>query len=114
MKMLQTQQQPAVTYLTLTKEQLYDYSRELAKNILLDFGVTFDEIKAHFTPDTKDEYKPLSYWMAKMNVNRSTIWRWEQDGLITARRIGKKLYFCQRDFDEMFAKKKGEAATASV
>lgn len=104
--MVQMQQQQAVTYITLTKEQLSDYSRELAKNILLDFGVTFDEVKAIFTPDTKDEYKPLSYWMKKMNVNRTTIWRWQQNGLITPRYIGKKLFFRQRDFDEMFAKQK--------
>lgn len=106
--MVQTVQhnQPSVIYYTLTEAQLYDYSREFAKNILLDFGVTFDDVKAHFTPDTKDEYKPLSYWMKKMNVNRTTIWRWQQNGLITPHYIGKKLFFCQRDFDEMFKNEK--------
>ena len=96
------QQQAAVTYLTMTREQLYDYSREFAKNILLDFGVNFDEAKARFSADTKDEYKPLAYWMKKMNVNRTTIWRWQQNGLIKPHYMGKKLFFCQRDFDEMF------------
>ena len=104
--MQQTQQQPSVTYLTLTREQLYDYSRELAKNILMDFGVNFDDVKAHFTPDDKGEYKPLNYWLKKINVNRSTIWRWQQEGKITATYVGKKIFFCQRDFDEMFAKEK--------
>ncbi len=106
--MVQTiqQNQPSVIYYTLTEAQLYDYSREFAKNILLDFGVNFDEAKAHFTPETKDEYKPLAYWLKKMNVNRSTIWRWQQEGLITPTYMGKKLFFCQTDFDEMFKKKK--------
>ena len=104
--MVQTQQQSAVTYLTLTREQLYDYSRELAKNILTGFGVEFDDAKAHFTANTKDEYKPVTYWQKKMDVNRSTIWRWQKEGKITPKYVGKKLFFRQRDFDELFAKEK--------
>lgn len=99
------QQELSVTYLTMTKEQLYDYSRELAKNILLGFGVNFDEAKAHFTADDTDEYKPLAFWMRKLNVNRSTIWRWQKEGLIKPCYIGKKLFFRQKDFNEMFSKK---------
>ena len=107
----QIQQQPAITYITLTKDQLHDFGRDLAKSLLVEFGVNFDEAKAHFTPDDSKEYKPLNYWLKKMNVNRSTIWRWQQDGLVTPTYMGKKLFFCQADFDAMFAKKKGEAAT---
>ena len=95
-----------VTYYTLTKEQLNDYAKEVAKNVLMEFGVEFDEVKAKFTPDTKNEFKPLDYWLKKLNVNRSTVWRWQQQGLVTPRHVGRKLFFCQADFDLLFANQK--------
>lgn len=95
-----------VTYYTVTKEQLDYFGKEIAKNVLMEFGVEFDEAKARFTPDTKDEYKPLDYWLQKMNVNRTTVWRWQKQGLITPRYIGKKVFFCQADFDELFERQK--------
>ena len=93
-----------VTYYTVTKEQLDYFGKEIAKNVLMEFGVEFDEQKAQFTPDTKNELRPLTYWLKKMNVNRSTMWRWQKQGLISPHYMGKKLFFCQADFDEMFAK----------
>ena len=93
-----------VTYYAMTKEQLDDYAKEVAKNVLMEFGVEFDDDKAKFTPDTKNEYKPLEYWLQKMNVNRTTVWRWQKQGLLTPRYVGKKLYYCQADFDEMFTR----------
>ena len=109
--MLQEMQQTPVVYYTLTEGQIDNLISKAVRKTLVNFGVGFDEAKAHFQPDTKDEFKPLAYWLKKMNVNRSTIWRWQQDGLITPTYMGKKLFFCQADFDAMFAKKKGEAAT---
>ena len=106
--MMQTmQQQPSVAYYALTEEQLEQYAKEVARNVLCEFGVSFDEQKARFTPDTKDEYQPIDYWLRKMNVNRSTLWRWAKDGKITPRHVGKKVYYCQRDFDELFMREKG-------
>ncbi len=96
-----------VTYYTFTKEQLDYHAKEVAKNVLIELGVNFDEQKAKFTTDTSNELRPLTYWLAKMNVNRSTIWRWQQEGRITPTHIGKKVFFRQRDFDDMFAREKG-------
>lgn len=93
-----------VIYHTFTDEQIKGLVEEAVTTTLQKFGVDFDDAKARFTPDTKDEYKPLSYWLQKMNVNRSTLWRWQKEGRITPRYVGKKLFFRQRDFDEMFAK----------
>lgn len=95
-----------VTYYTLSDEQLRDYAKEVAKNVLMEFGVEFDKEQAKFTPDTKNEYKPLDFWLKKLNVNRSTVWRWQKQGLITPRYVGKKLFFCQADIDELFAHQK--------
>ena len=100
------QPQSGVTYFTLTKEQLYDYAKEVAKNVLSEFGVNFDEDKAKFTPDRTKELRPLSYWLKKLNVNRSTVWRWQKQGLLTPRYVGKKLFFRQLDFDELFERQK--------
>lgn len=99
------QQQPSVAYYTLTEPQLRYFVNESVKATLQEIGFNFDEAKARFTTDTKDEFKPLAYWLKKMNVNRSTIWRWQQEGLIKPTYMGKKLFFCQNDFDEMFKKK---------
>lgn len=101
------QPQSSVTYFTLTKEQLDDYAKEVTKNVLSQFGVNFDEDKAKFTPDRTNELRPLSFWLKKLNVNRTTVWRWQKQGLIKPRCIGKKVFFCQRDFDQMFAEQKG-------
>ena len=87
-----------VTYYTLSDEQLRDYAKEV--------GVEFNEEQAKFTPDTKNEYQPLAYWLKKLNVNRSTVWRWQKQGLVTPRYVGKKLFFCQADIDELFAHQK--------
>lgn len=95
-----------VTYYTVTKEQLDYFGKEIAKNVLMEFGVEFDEVKAKFTPDRKNEYMPLDYWLQKLNVNRTTVWRWQKQGLLTPRYIGKKLFFRQIDFDELFEKQK--------
>lgn len=46
----------------------------------------------------KQELKPLSYWLAKKNLDRSTIWRWEQEGKIRLTRIGRKIYASEETF----------------
>jgi hypothetical protein len=46
----------------------------------------------------KQELKPLSYWLAKKNLDRSTIWRWEQEGKIKLTRIGRKIYASEETF----------------
>jgi hypothetical protein len=46
----------------------------------------------------KQELKPLSYWLAKKNLDRTTVWRWEQDGKIKLTRIGRKIYASEETF----------------
>lgn len=103
------QQQGAVTYLMVTEAQLRQIAEDSAKSVLEQFGISGNEVRDKLTVDDKDEYRPLVYWMGKMHVNRSTLWRWQKDGLITPKYVGKKLFFRQRDFDEMFTQR--EAAT---
>lgn len=48
-----------------------------------------------------NQLKPLNYWIKKLNFNRSTLFRWENNGLIKPTRLGGKVYLRQSDFDNM-------------
>lgn len=96
-------EQGAVPFILVTEAQLRQVAEDGARSVLERFGIKTDEVKEKFHSQDKSEYRPLAYWMERLGVNRSTMWRWEKDGLITGKRMGKKIYFCQRDFDAMFA-----------
>lgn len=46
----------------------------------------------------REELRPLEYWADKLKVNRSTLWRWEQQGKITSTRLGGRVYYKASDF----------------
>lgn len=46
----------------------------------------------------KEELRPLEYWCDKLNVSRSTLWRWEQQGKVMPTRLGGKVYYKASDF----------------
>lgn len=98
-------EQGAVTYIMVTEAQLRQVAEDGAKSILEQFGLSAERVKDKLTVEDKGEYRPVVFWMEKLKVNRSTLWRWEKDGLITPKRVGKKVFFRQQDFDDMFAKK---------
>lgn len=99
-------EQGAVTYIMVTESQLKQVAEDSARSVLEKFGIATEEVKEKLQVEDRAEYRPLVYWMNKLNVNRSTLWRWEKDGLVTPKRVGKKLFFRQQDFDQMFAKSK--------
>ena len=99
----QTQQKGALAYIMLTEAQLRQVAEDGARTVLERFGVNTEEVRDKLILDDKDEYKPVSYWLKKMDVNRTTIWRWQKEGLITPRYVGRKVFFRQTDFDQMFA-----------
>ena len=107
---MQQAMESSVVYHTFTDEQLHRLVEETVTTTLQKFGVDFDEAKAQFTPDTKNEYKPVAYWEKKLNVNRTTIWRWCKQGIIEPTHMGKKLFFCQADFDGVFEKAREKRA----
>lgn len=49
----------------------------------------------------REELHPVEYWLKKMHMNRTSLWRWEKQGLIKPTRIGGKVYFKMSDFDKM-------------
>lgn len=48
--------------------------------------------------EDKQELKPLNYWLDKKNLDRTTVWRWEQEGKIKLTRIGRKIYASEETF----------------
>ena len=104
MNMLESVQQ-AVTYYTLTEQQLNNIVSRSVTQTLEGLGISLNHDKTKLT-NSKDEYKPIAYWLKELNVDRSTLWRWQEKGYITPTRMGRKLFFCQKDFDKMFEMRK--------
>lgn len=47
----------------------------------------------------REQLRPLEYWLRTLNVGRTTLWRWEQQGKVTPTRIGGKVYYKETDFE---------------
>jgi len=95
---------PSVAYYAISEHQLQEIINESVKATLKEVGFDFDTMGQHLATEQKDEYKPLAYWLNKLNINRSTLWRRAKENLITPSRMGGKVYLCQRDIDQMFQK----------
>lgn len=94
----------SVSYYALTEEQLRSIVSESVKATLAEVGFDFDVTRERLVSDPKSEHKPLAYWLKKLNIDRSTLWRREKEGLISPTRMGSKVFLCQNDVDEMFSK----------
>lgn len=49
----------------------------------------------------KEELRPASYWVSRLGVDASTLWRWEKQGRIKATRLGSRVYYKASDFEKM-------------
>lgn len=49
----------------------------------------------------KEQLRPASYWVSKLGVDASTLWRWEKQGRIKATRLGSRVYYKASDFEKM-------------
>lgn len=49
----------------------------------------------------KEQLRPASYWVSKLGVDASTLWRWEKQGRIKATRLGSKVFYKASDFEKM-------------
>ncbi len=81
------------TVLMVTTEQLkemVDYCMKVAK----------EEAEKENLAE-REELRPTEYWLNKLNTTRTTLWRWEKQGLVKPTRICGKVYFKMSDFDKM-------------
>ena len=49
----------------------------------------------------KEQLRPAGYWVSKLGVDASTLWRWEKQGRIKATRLGSRVYYKASDFEKM-------------
>ncbi len=101
--MLGQQQPQSVTFYTLTDAQLRNLITDAVKVTLREVGLTLDKNDRLYKLEKDDEPKPVEYWVNKLGVNRSTLWRRQKSGILNPIYMGKKLFFRPSDIDRMFA-----------
>lgn len=47
----------------------------------------------------REELRPIEYWLEKLHLSRTTLWRWEKQGRIKPTRVCGSVYFKMSDFD---------------
>ena len=85
--------QTNVAYYMLTEEQLCSLGHEIARNVLTDREVSLNE-----RHDRNDELRPIAYWVDRLSLDLSTLWRWEKKGIVRPHRIGRNLFYRESDF----------------
>ena len=80
---------PQAIYM-ITADQLKEYANEVAQTILNGMNngnsnnlLTVDEVSKKF------------------NVNRVTVWRWERDGLLRGKKMGRRKYYAASDIEKI-------------
>ena len=83
------QTMPQAIYM-ITADQLKEYANEVAQTILNGMNngnsnnlLTVDEVSKKF------------------NVNRVTVWRWERDGLLRGKKMGRRKYYAASDIEKI-------------
>lgn len=49
----------------------------------------------------KDEVISAKAVTEMLNVDRSTLWRWEKEGLLTPMRVGRKVYYEKKEIEQL-------------
>jgi len=68
---------------------------------LREFFADFMEKRELKCDSQQDELKPLTYFLDKFNIDRSTVFRWEKQKKIKLTRFGRKIYVRECDFVAM-------------
>lgn len=77
---------PQAIYM-ITEDQLRYFANEVAQKILKDIASDNSSLNLLTVEDV----------CAKFKVNRVTIWRWENDGLLKGKRMGRRKYYATAD-----------------
>lgn len=83
------QTMPSAIYM-ITDEQLKDFANEVAQTILN--GMNNGNSKNLLTVDEV---------CRKFNANRVTVWRWERDGLLKGKKMGRRKYYAASDIEKI-------------
>ncbi len=60
-----------------------------------------DEAVARFTPQQEEVYLTTAQASNKLNVNRSTLWRWDRDNYLKSVKVGKKTLYRLSDVEKI-------------
>jgi len=78
------------TFVVLSKADLKEFAEFIISRTKEESDSSWEE--------RCDGLKPISYFMKKYHVDRSTIWRWEKEGKVKLTRLGRKVYAKESDF----------------
>lgn len=81
---------PTAIYM-ITAEQLKDYANEVAQTIL-------DGMSNH---NSSDNLLTVDEVSKKFKVNRITVWRWERDGLLKGKKMGRRKYYASNEIEKV-------------
>lgn len=81
---------PTAIYM-ITAEQLKDYANEVAQTIL--DGMTNN--------NSSDNLLTVDEVSKKFKVNRITVWRWERDGLLKGKKMGRRKYYASSEIEKI-------------
>lgn len=81
---------PQAIYM-ITPDQLKEYAEEVAQKIL----------EGTKTVNSCDNLLTVEDVCAKFKVNRVTVWRWEIDGILKGKRMGRRKYYAAADIEKI-------------
>jgi excisionase family DNA binding protein len=70
----------------------------ISANDLREF---LNEVKREIQPDKKEEYLTRLQVCEMLNVDQSTIWRWDKSGYLAAIKIGGKIRYRMSDIENL-------------
>lgn len=78
----------------ITADQLEQYGMAVAQKVL-------EKFKASTTNDPTADLLTVDDVSKRLHINRVTIWRWERDGYLKPKKIGRKKYYRQSDIERL-------------
>lgn len=78
----------------ITADQLEQYGMAVAQKVL-------EKFKASTTNDPTADLLTVDDVSKRLHINRVTIWRWEREGYLKPKKIGRKKYYRQSDIERL-------------
>lgn len=79
----------------LLNESLFSHINELSQSVSAISTKVFAR---------KPDIIPINKVAKILNVNKSTLWRWEKEGKLQKVKVGNKVYYTQEDINKIFGK----------
>ncbi len=87
-------QTTGVQMIAVTKDWLKDFGIQIAKQ-------TRQELEDELRMNREEDLIPRNTTIERLNVDPSTLWRWEKQKYLLPVRIGGKVYYRKSDIDNL-------------